>query len=738
MTRRILLLQSDPAAAQTLADYFSRRGDKVWQTKDVSKVVGFLDRIRPDIVFVDLHLEGYEWLDLLARLQHEYPNTGVIVTNKYPDLRRELLVKERGVKVFLRQPFTANWIERALKKLEDKAPPTLEFSSYKEKLPRVRLPMRAKITFPYAILALLFALGSAFLVSRYVLESLQDRFTNQLVDVGKLSSDWMVQEENRLLESLRLIANTQGVSDAILAQDANQLRQIAYPIAINYQEEAIVVLDLGGKSLLSMYHQPGGALDAYDVSQGDGSLANYAFVQNVLQAKTDQNGNKFAGLVMHDLGDYLFVSGPVYDQTGKLAGVVLVGKSLTALSQQIRQDTLAQVSFYNPNGNLLASTLFIQQDISPVPLGTAVEVLQRQDRESKIRDLKVASASYSELLGPWEVRSGQDLGIIGVSLAQNYFARPTLVTRLQVYGFVAVGFLVVIAMGLILASQITRPLSQVVKASVEVASGNLEVKVPSKGNDEVMVLAHAFNYMVTGLQEGFIYRDLLGRTVSPEVREALRYSFASGNLRLEGQNTVGTVLMSDIRGFTALSEKEEPTTVLTWLNEYFGEIVPIITSHGGVVDKFEGDAMLAFFGILPTPLPPHESAYQACQAAVELLEVIESINARRSNRGEPALLTGLGINTGTLTAGGLGTVDRMNYTIIGDTVNTCERIQDITREFGESGVAVSENTLAALQGHRGEFRFDALGERGFKGKMELLWVYRLWPVFNEQGRHGSS
>lgn len=738
MTRRILLLQSDPAAAQTLADYFSRRGDKVWQTKDVSKVIGFLDRIRPDIVFVDLHLEGNEWLDLMARLRHEYPNTGVIVTNKHPDLRRELLAKERGVKVFLRQPFTANWIDRALQKLEDKPSPTVEFGSAKDKLPRVRLPMRAKITFPYAILALLFALGSAFLVSRYILESLQDRFTNQLVDVGKLSSDWIVQEENRLLESLRLIANTQGVSDAIVARNAEQLRQIALPIAINYQEEAIEVLDLDGKSLLSMIHQPGGALDGYDVSQGDGSLANYAFVQNVLQAKIDQNGNKFAGLVEDELGDYLFVSGPVYDQNGKLVGIILVGKTLTTLSQQIRQDTLAQISFYNSNGNLLASTLFIQQDIMPVPSGTVTEVLQRQDRESNIRDLKVASASYSELLGPFEVRSGQDLGIIGVSLAQNYFARPTLVTRLQVYGFVALGFLVVIAMGLILASQITRPLSQVVKASVEVASGNLEVKVPSKGNDEVMVLAHAFNYMVSGLQEGFIYRDLLGRTVSPEVREALRYSFASGNLRLEGQNTVGTVLMSDIRGFTALSEKEQPTTVLTWLNEYFGEIVPVITSHGGVVDKFEGDAMLAFFGILPTPLPPHESAYQACQAAVELLTVIESINARRAKRGEPGLLTGLGVNTGSLTAGGLGTVDRMNYTIIGDTVNTCERIQDITREFGESGVAVSENTLAALQGHRGEFRFEALGERAFKGKIELLWVYRLWPTFNGHGRRGSS
>jgi adenylate cyclase len=148
--------------------------------------------------------------------------------------------------------------------------------------------------------------------------------------------------------------------------------------------------------------------------------------------------------------------------------------------------------------------------------------------------------------------------------------------------------------------------------------------IDTSGDDEVAVLAHAFNYMVTGLQEGFIYRDLLGRTVSPEVREQLRHAFASGNLRLEGQNVVATVLMSGIRGFTTLSEKEEPTTVLAWLNEYFGGLVPIIAQYGGVVRKFEGDTVLAFFGVLPRPLTPQESAYQACQAAVAMLERIDT------------------------------------------------------------------------------------------------------------------
>ena len=149
--------------------------------------------------------------------------------------------------------------------------------------------------------------------------------------------------------------------------------------------------------------------------------------------------------------------------------------------------------------------------------------------------------------------------------------------------------------------------------------------------------------------------------------------------------------------------------------------------------------MLAFFGILPTPQPPRESAFRACQAAVKLLDVIEKINQRRASRSEPPLRTGIGLHTGPVTAGGLGTIDRLNYTIIGDTVNTTQRLQDLSREVSQPAEAdssvcvVSQNVLAALQGRRGDFRFEPLGKRAFKGKEEHLWVYRLLP-----GARGTS
>jgi adenylate cyclase len=242
------------------------------------------------------------------------------------------------------------------------------------------------------------------------------------------------------------------------------------------------------------------------------------------------------------------------------------------------------------------------------------------------------------------------------------------------------------------------------------------------------VLAHSFNRMVSGLREGSVYRDLLGRTVSPVVREQLRQTFASGDLRLEGQSAVTTVLVSDIRGFTMLSEQTDPTLLLAWLNEYFAELVPIINAHGGVVNAFNGDAILAFFGILPRLLKPQESAYRACLAAREMLQAIERINARRVLRGEPPLVTGIGVNTGTVTAGGLGSADRVHYTIIGDTVNTTSRLQEITRQIGQTSAVLGEDTWSALGERCDEFYLESLGARTLRGKRESLWVYRLWPV----------
>lgn len=736
---RVLLIQSEQSNPQLLAEYFEKKGDKVWRAADSAHARTLLRTVRPSLIFIDMHLPGSQMLELISFIRQNYPKTRIIITNRYPDLRQEFLAKEQGVQVFLREPFTSIWIDRALKRLEESAGQAVRVSE--PSLPRVRFPMRLKITIPYALLALMFTLAAAYLVSRFVVDSIDQRFTSQLIDAGQLSADWMVQEESRLLASLRAVANTSGVAETVVSGDANSLRLLALPLAANQDEDFLEILDLTGQGVLTLKRIESGVETGYEAVQGDLQLSTLDFVQAAYAEELDAGRDKYAGLAVYDGQAYFMISGPIRDGQNNIVGAVVIGRRLDRLVRLNREDTLAHVTIYGMDGSILASTLLIEQDIDPLELDLIGEVIAQQDSASRVREVAltppdtpeptrefaIASTDYAEILGPWEARGGEDLGVTGVALAKNTLVRPSLLTQIQAFVIMLLALLGVVAIGMLLGSQVTQQLGRVVDASSKIARGNLEVRVPSGGNDEVAVLASAFNYMVSGLQEGFIYRDILGRTVSPEVREALRLSFASGDLKLEGQNFEATVLMSDIRGFTALSEKQEPTTVLTWLNEYFGELVPVVTSYGGVVDKFEGDAMLAFFGILPQPLLPEESAFNACQAAVEMLSVIDRINARRIARNEPPLITGISINTGHLTAGGLGTTDRLNYTIIGDTVNTTQRMQEMTRRFGESGVVINETTLSALKGRRGDFSCEPLGEQNFPGKAAQLWVYRLTP-----------
>lgn len=727
MPRRVLIFQNDPLQAKQLSRYFLNHGDRVWKTARLSEAVALLDSEPPELVLIDLDAPEGAGLALVRQCRSRAPMAQMMITNRQVDLRAEMQARDMGATIFLREPFTPAWIEHALQsKPAARLQPVTPLPNERA-MPRVGIPMRFKITVPYVLLALTFTLMAAFLIGRYIQESLAERFTNQLADTGKLAADWMVEEERRLLETVRLVANTEGVSDAIEAGDAERLRRLVLPLAINASEDAIIILDRQGTSLLSLERENLETPAEYRATRNSSALAEQPFVQRVLLGDADTLGDKFSGLAPGETGQVFYIAGPVRDLENQPVGVALVGKTLPSLASQLRQATLAHITFYTPEGAPLTSTLFESTQVQPLDPTDSLGILLKQDQSSLQRDIQSASSLYTEIIGPWEVRSGADLGLMGIALAPNLLAAPRQATGVQMMILIAMIFLAVILVGVLTARMVTQPLKQVVEASRKVAEGNFQVKVKPTGHDEISVLATTFNYMVAGLQEGSIYRDLLGRTVSPQVREALRQSFASGELRLEGQSTDGTVLISDIRNFTSLAEKEDAPTILKWLNEYFAHLVPVISQFGGVIDKFEGDAMMAFFGILPTRLPPEHSSYQACQAAIALLQVVNDYNAERINRGEPPFITGLGINTGTLMVGGLGASDRLDYTIIGDTVNSAQRMQELTRQFGETGCVVGENTLTALRERRMEFRLDPLGEHALKGKSELLWVYRLRP-----------
>lgn len=727
MPLRVLLVQSDIHAAQPLTRFFQERGDEIWIVNDIAQGMSLLAQWQPEVMLLDLHFPGNDWLGLLRQARQSAAPVKIILTNKYPDLQRELMAGEYGATVFLRQPYTQRWIEAAFQRVfsnEEGQPVRLR----KNQLPQVRFPVRFKITAPYLILALLFALASAYVITQVILESVQDRYLNQLIETGRQVSDWMVREEDRLLSTERLISNSQGLAKSIIEQDAEAVRRLVFPLGVTAGEEAVEIVDLQGITLLSMRHKLNGGAGDYEFTRGDPIFGQQPFARNILLGQADAVGDKFAGLVQGSWGNYFYVGGPVYDQTGQVVGAVLVGKSLASLARESGKDNLADVSFYDFLGQRLASS-FISADDSQLSEAQIYQILRDQASASLTRTLQMSAVDYAEILGPWLARDKQNLGLVGASLPQEFLVRTSGGAQLQIFMLVAAAIVLVVIVGLYLANLITRPLARLVAASSEVAQGNLEIKVDSSGDDEMAVLAHSFNSMVAGLQEGSVYRDLLGRTVSPEVRDQLRQTFTSGNLRLEGQEAVATVLMTDIRGFTTLSERSDPATVLTWLNEYFERLVPIIQANGGVVNKFDGDAMLAFFGILPRRQSPKNGARAACMAAMEMLQAIEQLNDERISRGDPPFVTGIGINTGVVIAGGLGTSDRLHYTIIGDTVNTTQRLESLTRQlFTSNGVVIGHSTYLALAEYTLEFNLVPAGMHAIKGKSDQLLIYRMSPI----------
>lgn len=370
-------------------------------------------------------------------------------------------------------------------------------------LPKVKTSIRFKITIPYIILASIITIIGAFILTQALLDSIEQRFFNQLIETGKLASDQMVIEENRLLETMRLIANTEGVPQSITLSDAEELRKLVLPLATNTRQLAVEVLDIKGVSVLSMRRDADDPIEDYEYSRGDSSFADWDIVKPVLgRVIDDNNRDKFAGFVDANWGDYFYTSGPILDDTKNLVGVVLIGKPVDDLVKEFREDTLAQVTLYDLSGNLVASSL-LNDEIEKQPINSSEvsSILDIQDEQSIMRNVKIASISYRELLGPWEARNGNDLGVMGTALPESFLVNPSQNTRIQIFALLLMGVTIIIAIGVYIARRITKPLKLVVDATQQVAKGDLNVSIQPQGQDEVALLAHAFNHMVVGLQE---------------------------------------------------------------------------------------------------------------------------------------------------------------------------------------------------------------------------------------------
>ena len=376
-------------------------------------------------------------------------------------------------------------------------------SSSQKTAQHVRFPIRTKITIPYLILSLILALAAAYVITQLVAENVQERFNRQLFESGKISSELIVGFETKLLETRRLLANVEGVPAAIVANDPDALRSLTLGIIANDQQEAVEFLDTQGNDVLSIHHRSGGNPEDYEVSTGGQTVfSSLKIVQNVLNHNSDALGDKFADYVNTGFGDFIYVSGPVFDAQNELVGVILVGRSLPSMAEDMRVKTFAQISFYDQSGKLIYSTLPFPHDLTPALAEQTIsleDVSSTTRNLSNSRDLTVANIPYSEILGSWEVRGGYQLGVLGAALSKNILVATSTSNRWQIFLLVAGALFLITLLGFNLANTITRPLLRLVQASSEVAEGDLKVKLNVQSNDEVSVLTESFNKMVASL-----------------------------------------------------------------------------------------------------------------------------------------------------------------------------------------------------------------------------------------------
>jgi class 3 adenylate cyclase len=509
-------------------------------------------------------------------------------------------------------------------------------------------------------------------------------------------------------------------------------------IAANDDIELLMVLDAQGKILAaSKPNYFGRALDFRDYFKE--AVAGKEFLSDLEVGTASNNPG-------------MYFSAPARDRSGRVAGVAVLkmkGSAIISIMDElrVREETLSTflidddgIILYHSDKRMLYNSLaplpaeLAKRMIDEKQFGVSVTSIPSLDLKALAdKMLKARQPDHFRIISPL-TKEPEIVGFaplaqknwrLAVAESEDTYSVPLKkLFNAAVISVVLTG-LIFIGIAFLFARTFTRPLKDLTRAAAAVERGDFEhATVPVTTDDELGRFAQTFNAMIGGVKARQRERDIFGRMVSPEVREKL----LTGELKLGGENLRVSVLFSDIRGFSTMSEKMSPNDVVMLLNEYLTEMTDAVRPWGGYVNNFIGDAIVVVFG---APDARADSEWSAIRAALAMKERLEVLNQRRGDMGDPPLKTGIGISTGKVVAGQIGSLERFMYTVIGDAVNIAARLEELTKQFDGNPILVNAVTYEGCKKKSAELNFEDKGLQQVKGRVEPVHVY---AVYSEQNQ----
>lgn len=501
-----------------------------------------------------------------------------------------------------------------------------------------------------------------------------------------------LREEN-LLRSAQLMASDYAMKQLFLTEEFSPatVRSALLSYSARIGARAIIMLDPDGNLISAL-----GPVTAKDQA-----------ALSVLRERADAADNQLAsgyGYLGGELHQLVLV--PLLAPPPELKAWIVVGFPInTATARELKAGSDVEVTFLagGAQTRAFASTLSLgmSEQLEQQPLGSDTDLvtLEREDYITAIRHVPIAGGLPAMIA-------------LQRSLRTQLAPSRTLEQMLLLGTLLGLAIATLAALGL--ARNVSQPVQQLAAHTRHVAAGDYTRRLELPRADELGQLATAFNAMTAGLAERDRVRDLLGKVVSPEIATQLLHS----DLQLGGEEREVTILFSDLRDFTALSENLSPHAVLTLLNRYLDRMSAVVERHGGVIDKYIGDAIMALFG---APVASADAAARALAAAREMRDALAELNRELAAEGQPTLRLGIGINTGRVIAGNMGSHTRLNYTVIGDGVNLASRLESLTKEPAYGATIIVSAATASAAHATAQLR--SLGNVVVKGKTEPVQIY---------------